>query len=45
LWREAQKANEIKYPYPVLDSDVKNTLKHEKLASEMVGHKWEVDSD
>jgi hypothetical protein len=45
LWREAQKANEIKYPYPALDSDVKNTLKHEKLASEMVGHKWEVDSD
>jgi hypothetical protein len=45
LQREAQKANEIKYPYPVLDSDVKNTLKHEKLASEIVGHKWEPQYD
>jgi hypothetical protein len=30
--RDAKKNSEVKYPYPVLDSDVKGTYQSEKLA-------------
>jgi hypothetical protein len=41
LWRDSQRNNEVRYPQAVLDQDVKDTLKHEKIASDTVGHKWE----
>ena len=38
---EADKGKVIQYPFDaVLDSDVTNTLNHEAIASDVVGHVW-----
>ena len=40
-WTEAEEAKIVQYPDPsLLDSDVRNTLKHEEAASTSVGHTW-----